>query len=168
MGEGSQIWHHCHLRAGAWIGDNSHLGKNVYVDDGGIVGDGCKIQNNVSIYRGVTLGNDVFVGPSAVFTNDLHPRSGSKTWVLVPTTIEQGATIGANATILAGVKVGRWAMIGAGSVVVADIGAHELVAGNPARHLGWVCACGHTLQSGEAALQSASCASCGRASQPGL
>lgn len=168
IGEGSQVWHHCHIRSGARIGANTNLGKNVYVDDGGVIGDGCKIQNNVSIYKGVSLGNNVFVGPSAVFTNDLHPRAAAETWDLAATRVDEGATIGANSTIVAGVTIGPWAMIGAGSVVVDDVRPHGLVVGNPARQVGWVCACGHVLQRGVEPFVALHCSECGRSSQPGL
>ena len=168
VGEGSQVWHHCHVRSGARIGTNTNLGKNVYVDDGGVIGDGCKIQNNVSVYKGVTIGNDVFVGPSAVFTNDLHPRAAAETWHLVPTLIGEGSTIGANSTVVAGITIGPWAMIGAGSVVVHDVRSHSLVVGNPARQIGWVCACGQILQRDDGPLVAQHCAACGRSSQPGL
>jgi len=110
-----------------------------------VIGDGCKIQNHVSLYRGVTLEDDVFVGPSAVFTNDLHPRAASETWTVVPTWVRTGASVGANATIVCGVEIGAHAMVGAGAVVAADVPAHALVLGAPARVRGWVCICGHTL-----------------------
>jgi acetyltransferase-like isoleucine patch superfamily enzyme len=168
VGDGSQVWHHCHIRSGARVGANTNLGKNVYVDDGGVIGDGCKIQNNVSVYKGVTLGNNVFVGPSAVFTNDLHPRAAAETWDLTKTKVDEGATIGANATIVAGITIGPWATIGAGAVVVDDVAAHSLVVGNPARHIGWVCACGRILQRGVEPLVEHQCPACGRSSQPGL
>ena len=168
VGAGSQVWHHCHLRSGARVGSHSKLGMNVYVDDGGIVGDYCKIQNNVSIYRGVTLGNKVFVGPSVVFTNDLRPRALVDGWTLVPTVIEEGVSIGANSTIVAGVTIGAWAMVGAGTVVLLDVRSHSLVVGNPARQIGWVCVCGQTLGSGTTPISTSLCPFCGRSSQPGL
>lgn len=168
VGEGSQVWHHCHIRSGAWIGAKTNLGKDVYVDDGAVIGDGCKIQNNVSVYRGVTLGNNVFVGPSAVFTNDLHPRAAAENWDLATTRVGEGATIGANSTVVAGITIGPWAMIGAGSVVVGDVGPHSLVVGNPARQIGWVCACGQVLQRGVETFVAQYCSTCGRSSQPGL
>jgi UDP-2-acetamido-3-amino-2,3-dideoxy-glucuronate N-acetyltransferase len=168
VGSGSEVWHHCHLRSGARVGTNTRIGKNVYVDNGGVVGDGCKIQNNVSVYRGVTLANNVFVGPSAVFTNDVRPRADAKTWEPALTLVDEGATIGANATIVAGITIGAWAMVGAGAVVVHSVSPHELVAGNPARRIGWVCACGRSLQNGPAPLKAQECASCGRTTQPGL
>lgn len=137
IGAGTSVWHHAHVRSGATVGRDCNLGKNVYVDADAVVGDRVKVQNNVSIYSGVTLGDDVFVGPSAVFTNDLYPRATSD-WHLTATTVLNGASIGANATIVAGVTIGPRAMIGAGTVVIADVPANALVVGNPARQIGWV------------------------------
>ena len=145
IGAGTRIWHHAHVRAGAVIGAGCVLGKNVFVDSGAVVGDRCKIQNNVSVYTGVRLGSDVFVGPSAVFTNDLRPRASAGQWSITPTVVHDGASIGANATIVCGTVLGRSAMVAAGSVVTRDVQPHQLVAGNPARHHGWVCACGEVV-----------------------
>jgi acetyltransferase-like isoleucine patch superfamily enzyme len=145
IGPGTKIWHHVHVRGGARIGTDCVLGKNVFVDASAVVGDRCKVQNNVSIYSGVTLGDDVFVGPSAVFTNDLRPRAQATDWQITPTVVDSGASIGANATIVCGNRIGPYAMVAAGSVVTKDVRAHELVAGNPARHLGWVCDCGEVV-----------------------
>lgn len=156
IGPDAGIWHHCHIRSGCHIGAGSSLGKNVYVDPGVTIGERCKIQNNVSVYHGVTLGNDVFVGPSAVFTNDLYARAAH--WNderLTHTRVEDGASIGANATIVCGISVGRYATVGAGAVVTHDIPSHHLVYGTPARVHGLVCECGmkllgsETLQAGE-------------------
>lgn len=141
IGDGTAVWHHVHIRRGASVGRNCNLGKNVYIDAGATVGDRVKIQNNVSVYAGVQLGDDVFVGPSAVFTNDRFPRA-SGDWKLTPTLVRRGASIGANATVVAGVEIGECAMVGAGSVVVRSVAPHELVVGNPARRIGWVCCCG--------------------------
>lgn len=141
IGDGTAVWHHVHIRRGASVGRNCNLGKNVYIDAGATVGDRVKIQNNVSVYAGVQLGDDVFVGPSAVFTNDRFPRA-SGDWKLTPTIVRRGASIGANATVVAGVEIGECAMVGAGSVVVRSVAPHELVVGNPARRIGWVCCCG--------------------------
>jgi UDP-2-acetamido-3-amino-2,3-dideoxy-glucuronate N-acetyltransferase len=167
VGEDCRIWHHCHLRTGARVGARTSLGMNVFVDEGALVGDECKVQNNVSIYRGVTLEDLVFVGPSAVFTNDLNPRAERSDWVPLPTLVKRGASIGANATILCGITIGSFALVGAGAVVVENVGPHELVVGNPARRLGWVCACGQEIQRGGNALSAAACQSCGRTTQPG-
>lgn len=144
IGEATQIWHFAHVRAGARIGSATIIGKSVYVGDGAVIGDGCKVQNFVSVYSGVTLADEVFVGPSAVFTNDLVPRA-SGNWELAQTRVERGASIGANSTILCGLTIGQWAMIGAGSVVTSDVAAHRLVVGNPAHPIGWVCQCGHRV-----------------------
>lgn len=141
IGEGSAIWHHAHVRAGAVVGRDCTIGKNVYVDAGASVGDRSKIQNNVSVYAGVTLESEVFVGPSAVFTNDRAPRAAGE-WEVVPTIVRRGASIGANATIVCGTEIGAYAMVGAGAVVTRSVADHQLVVGNPARHAGWVCACG--------------------------
>ena len=144
IGDGCRIWHFAHVRAGARIGPGTIIGKSVYVDGGAVIGDNCKVQNFVSVYNGVTLADEVFVGPSAVFTNDLAPRAASN-WKLVRTRVERGASIGANATILCGVTIGEWAMVGAGSVVTGDVAAHHVVVGNPAHVIGWVCRCGHRV-----------------------
>jgi UDP-2-acetamido-3-amino-2,3-dideoxy-glucuronate N-acetyltransferase len=145
IGAGTRIWHHAHVRAGAAIGSDCVLGKNVFVDAGAVIGDRCKIQNNVSIYNGVTLGSDVFVGPSAVFTNDLRPRASAGEWTITPTVVHDGASIGANATVVCGTVLGPSAMVAAGAVVTRDVEPHQLVAGNPARHHGWVCECGELV-----------------------
>ena len=145
LGDGTSVWHQAHVRTEAVVGDGCTLGKNVFVDRGVHVGHRVKIQNNVSVYAGVTLGDDVFVGPSAVFTNDLHPRAFNASWTLTPTEVERGASIGANATIVCGTRIGSFALVGSGAVVVRDVAPHQLVVGNPARHAGWVCTCGHTM-----------------------
>jgi acetyltransferase-like isoleucine patch superfamily enzyme len=138
VGPDTRVWHHSHLRSGARVGAGCNIGRNVYVDPGVTIGDRCKIQNNVSVYVGVTLEDEVFVGPSAVFTNDLNPRAAKEDWQVTPTVVRRGATIGANATIVCGVTLGEYAMVAAGSVVTRDVRPHQLVAGNPARHHGWV------------------------------
>ena len=146
IGPGAKIWHHAHVREGAKIGAHCVLGKDVYIDHYVAVGDRVKIQNGVSVYHGVTLEDDVFVGPNAVFTNDLLPRSTHTTWRVVETVVERGASIGANATIVCGVRLGAHCMVGAGAVVVKNVPPHALVVGNPAKPIGYVCACGHHLQ----------------------
>ncbi len=146
VGEGTRIWHFAHVRRGARVGRDCNIGKGVYIDAGAVVGDEVKIQNFVSVYRGVTVGSRAFLGPSATLTNDLYPRSFSSSWELVPTVIEEGASIGANATIVCGVRIGRYAMVGAGSVVTRDVPPHGLVYGNPARLRGFVCYCGRRLR----------------------
>ncbi len=142
VGPGTKVWHLVHLRTGAVVGAECVLGKNVFVDAGAVVGDRVKIQNNVSVYAGVTLEDEVFVGPSAVFTNDMFPRAQNPAWQIVPTLVRRGASVGGNATVICGTTIGEFAMVGAGSVVTRDVADHELVVGNPARHLGWVCRCG--------------------------
>jgi len=145
VGQGTKVWHHAHVRAGAFVGEDCVIAKGVYVDVGAEVGDRCKIQNGVSIYNGVTLENDVFVGPHAVFTNDPYPRAFGP-WEPVPTRIGYGASIGANATILCGVTIGHHAMIAAGAVVTHDVPAHGLVKGNPAVLYGYVGKDGRPIQ----------------------
>lgn len=161
LGHGTRVWHHCHIRAGAQVGRDCTLGKNVFIDVGVVVGDRVKIQNNVSVYRGVTLEDEVFVGPSVVFTNDLFPRASSADWQVIPTLVRHGASLGANATLVCGVEIGRWAMIAAGAVVTRDVAPHELVAGNPARRLGWVCRCGQVLTRTTAQPGPERCSVCG-------
>lgn len=143
IGEGTNIWHHAHIRSGARIGKGCNFGKNTYVDPGVVVGDNVKVQNNVSIYHGVTIEDDVFVGPSVVFTNDLHPRAFKWDETMVGTTlVKKGTSIGANSTIVCGDRVlGEYSMIAAGSVVTKNVPDHGLVMGNPARLVGFVCKC---------------------------
>ena len=147
IGEGTKIWHFCHIQKGARIGRNCSLGQNVNIGNHVIVGNGCKLQNNVSLYEGVELEDYVFCGPSCVFTNDLTPRAkypkgpaGYK-----KTRIREGASIGANATIVCGHTVGKWALIGSGAVVTKDVPDHALMLGVPAEQKGWVCECGAVL-----------------------
>jgi UDP-2-acetamido-3-amino-2,3-dideoxy-glucuronate N-acetyltransferase len=166
VGPGTRIWHHAHVRSGAAIGEGCTLGKNVYVDAGVTIGDGVKVQNNVSVYQGVHLADEVFVGPSAVFTNDRFPRAASHDWEVVETRVRRGASIGANATLICGIEVGEWATVAAGAVVTRSVAAHELVAGNPAGRLGWVCRCGRVLGRTTGDLDPTSCSACG-ASFPG-
>jgi len=147
IGEGTNIWHFVHVRDKAVIGKNCNIGKGVYVDTEVVIGDNCKVQNFVSIYKGVTIGNDVFVGPHVCFTNDVNPRSAI--WDenrLVSTKICDGASLGANSTILAGITIGRYAMVGAGAVVTKDVPDFGLVYGNPAVLCGFVCECGKKVQ----------------------
>jgi UDP-2-acetamido-3-amino-2,3-dideoxy-glucuronate N-acetyltransferase len=136
---GVKVWHFCHVMTGARLGAGSSLGQNSFVAKGVITGSNCKIQNNVSLYEGVTLGNDVFLGPSCVFTNVINPRSAvNRRGSYAPTHVQDGASIGANATILCGTTIGRHAFVGAGAVVLSDVPPHAIVVGNPARQVGWM------------------------------
>lgn len=147
IGEGTKIWHFCHIQKGARIGKNCSFGQNVNVSNNVQIGNGVKIQNNVSVYEGVELEDYVFCGPSCVFTNDLTPRAkfpkGSAGYNR--TIVKEGASIGANATIVCGNTVGRWAMVAAGAVVTRDVPDYALVAGVPAKKIAWVCRCGKLL-----------------------
>ena len=133
------------MRAGAVVGVDCVLGQNVFVDRGVTIGDRVKLENNASVHAGVTIGDDVFVGPGAVFTNDRYPRAQPDSFEPVLTTVGAGASLGANVTVVCGNDIGAWAMVGAGSVVTRPVADHELVVGNPARHAGWVCACGYVV-----------------------
>lgn len=148
IGEGTKIWHFSHILSDVKIGKNCIFGQNVSVGPGVVIGDGCKIQNNVSVYKGVTLEEGVFCGPSCVFTNVYTPRAFvERKDEFKPTLVKKGATIGANATIVAPVTIGRYAMIGAGAVVKKDVADYALVVGVPAKQIGWVCRCGVRLMS---------------------
>jgi len=146
VGEGTRIWHFVHVRRGAKIGKNCNIGKDVYIDVGVEIGNNVKIQNGVSVYRGVKVEDDAFIGPHVTFTNDLYPRSFNENWEVVKTLVKKGASIGANATIVCGVTIGEYAMVGAGSVVTRDVPDFGLVYGNPARLRGFVCYCGRRLE----------------------
>ena len=158
IGAGTKVWHFCHVMAGAVIGERCSLGQNVVVMNGTRIGDNCKIQNNVSIYEGVELEQDVFCGPSMVFTNVMNPRSHvPRKHEYRRTLVKRGASIGANATIVCGSTLGEFAFVGAGAVVTRDVPAHALMAGVPARRIGWMCQCGVRLpDAGEGR-----CAECG-------
>jgi len=145
IGEGTKVWHFCHVMKGAEIGAHCVLGQGVFVAGAARIGDRCRVQNNVSIYAGVTLDDEVFVGPSAVFTNVRHPRATVDRHAAVErTAVGRGVTIGANATIVCGTTIGDYAFIGAGAVVTRDVAPHAIVAGVPARRIGWICRCGET------------------------
>lgn len=147
IGKGTKIWHFCHLMADCSIGEDCILGQNVFVASEVRIGNRVKVQNNVSLFKGVVCEDEVFIGPSAVFTNVLNPRSMvERKNEFAPTHIGKGATIGANATIVCGRRIGRYAFIGAGSVVTHDVFDYELVAGNPARRVGWMSENGQHLQ----------------------
>lgn len=162
VGEGTKVWHFSHVQPGARIGRGCTIGQNVNIAENVSVGDGCKIQNNVSVYEGVELADHVFCGPSCVFTNDLTPRAaypkGRANYVV--THVGEGATIGANATVVCGHDIGRLAMIAAGAVVTSDVADHALMMGVPARRAGWACECGAILPDDLA------CPSCARRYRP--
>ncbi len=159
IGTGTKIWHFSHIMPGAVIGERCNLGQNVVVMGGTRIGNNVKIQNNVSIYEGVELDDDVFCGPSCVFTNVINPRSHvSRRHEYRRTLVGRGATIGANATIVCGVTLGRYAFVGAGAVVTSDVPDNALMVGVPARRVGWVCQCGERLQ---LAAGEATCSACG-------
>lgn len=151
VGAGTSIWNWSKVREGARIGPGCRVGQGVYIDHGVVVGEGCKIQNGVSVYAGVVLGDRVFVGPSATFTNDRVPRAGSgDDWEVVPTVVGDDASVGANATIVCGVELGRACMVGAGAVVTGDVPPFALVVGVPARVVDYVDLQGHRLHRGPA------------------
>lgn len=155
IGAATRIWHWVHVMPGAQIGERCSIGQSCFIGPVQI-GDGCRIQNHVSLYDGVTLEDDVFLGPSCVFTNVAHPRAHvSRKEAYAATRVGRGATIGANATIVCGVAIGAYAMVGAGAVVTRDVRAHAIVTGVPARETGWACRCGETLP------PSLACARCG-------
>ena len=160
IGPGTRVWHQAHVRSGAEIGADVVLGKNVFVDAGVRIGDRSKVQNNVSVYAGVTLEDEVFVGPSAVFTNDLRPRAVGDSWQVVPTLVRRGASLGGGAVVVCGTEIGPWAMVAAGSVVTRSVPAHALVVGNPARVRGWVCACGEVVSRADQPPADLTCPAC--------
>lgn len=161
IGENSKIWHLCHIRRDARIGSDCVLGRGVFVDAGVQIGSGVKIQNYVSVFHGVTIEDGVFVGPHVCFTNDMFPRAvnadmslkAADDWVLAETLVKAGAAIGANSTIVCGITIGRWAMIGAGSVVTKDVPDYALVVGNPARLIGYVTPSGKRVTTQEEAAR---------------
>ncbi len=161
IGDETKIWHFTHVVAHARIGARCSLGQNVFVASHAVVGDGCRIQNNVSIYDGVELHDDVFVGPSAVFTNVINPRAFiHRQDEIRRTPVERGATIGANATIVCGTRIGPFAFVAAGAVVTQDVPAYALVGGVPARRIGWICRCGVTLPKAGARARTFRCSAC--------
>ena len=162
IGNGTKIWHFCHVMGDSKIGENCILGQNSFIASGVKIGDNVKIQNNVSVYTGVILEDDVFLGPSMVFTNVINPRSHvNRQDQYQQTLVKRGASIGANATIICGVTLGEFAFVGAGAVVTQDVPSFGLVYGNPARLHGWMCACGDQLNTSSAKpLEQVMCASC--------
>ncbi len=160
IGDDTRIWHWTHICAGAVIGRDCSFGQNVFVGNQVVIGDNVRVQNNVSIYDGVTLEDDVFCGPSMVFTNVVNPRAHvSRKHEYKPTLVRRGASIGANATIVCGHEIGEYAFIGAGAVVTRDVPAYALVVGSPGRRIGWMCRCGTRLPGTEISL----CPACGAA-----
>lgn len=156
IGAGTKIWHFCHVMTGAVIGENCNIGQNVFIDRNVHIGNRCKIQNNVSVYNGVQLEDDVFCGPSCVFTNVYNPRAAvERKNEFLKTLAKKGTTIGANVTIVCGVTLGEYCFIGAGAVVTKDVPPYACVVGNPARPIGWCCACGEKLP------KTLQCARCG-------
>ena len=146
VGAGTKIWHFCHVMPRAVIGESCNIGQNVFIDNNVRIGNGVKIQNNVSVYNGVVVEDDAFLGPSMVFTNVINPRSFiERKSEFKPTFLRKGCTIGANATIVCGVEIGAYALIGAGTVVIRDVPAYALMVGNPARQVGWVSRSGERL-----------------------
>ena len=164
VGDGTRVWHQAQIREGAVVGPGCTIGKGVYVDLEVRVGARSKIQNYACLYAGVTLEDGVFVGPGAIFTNDRQPRAVSPDgaakseadWTLGRTTVQTGASLGAGAVVLPGLTIGRWALVGAGSLVTRDVPAYGLVTGSPAKRVGWVCSCAERLSS------DLRCGSCGR------
>lgn len=162
IGRGTRIWQFCNIMGGSVIGEDCNIGQNVFIESGVRIGDHVKVKNNVALYQGVVCEDDVFLGPNCVFTNVINPRSFiERKHEFKKTIVRKGATVGANATIVCGNTIGRYAMIGAGAVVTHDVGDHQLVVGNPGRMAGYVCMCGCRLQEAEAA-GSWSCPECGR------
>jgi acetyltransferase-like isoleucine patch superfamily enzyme len=153
IGDGSRVWEHARLREGVRIGRECIIGRGAYLDAGVVIGDRVKIQNNALVYHGVFVASGVFIGPGAILTNDRRPRSITPTgglatpdeWTVSPIHLAEGCSIGAGAVVVAGVDVGPYAMVGAGSVVTRAVAAHAVVVGNPARVIGWVCRCGDRL-----------------------
>jgi len=146
IGKGTKIWHHAQIREGSSIGNNCSIGKGVYIDHNVKIGNNVKIQNYVSVYNGVTIEDDVLLAPNCTFTNDLYPRAFNQDWAVTSTLVKKGASIGANATILCGVTIGEYSMIGIGSTVTNDTLPHSLMVGNPARLKNFICQCGSELR----------------------
>ncbi len=181
VGPGTSIWHRAQVRTGATIGADCIVGRDAFIDEGVTLGDRVKIQNAALIYHGVTIGNGVFIGPGAILTNDRYPRAVTSTgelaraadWQVSPIDLQDGCSIGAGAVVVAGVTIGSFATVGAGAIVTHDVPSFALVVGNPARRLGWVCACGARLTDADgdpaaaipppyAAHTELLCPSCGR------
>jgi acetyltransferase-like isoleucine patch superfamily enzyme len=162
IGEGTRVWAFAHVMKGAKVGTHCNIGDCAFIESGAVLGNHVTVKNAVLVWDKVVVGDDVFLGPNMVFTNDMMPRSAFKKSAdkFLPTNVGKGASIGANATIVCGVKIGEQAFIGAGTVVIRDVPAHAMVAGNPARQIGWMCTCGEKLP---AALK----CTCGRSYEKG-
>lgn len=145
IGDGTKVWINSQIREDAVIGMNCNISKDTYIDKNVMIGDRVKIQNGVSVYDGVTLEDDVFVGPNVAFTNDKFPRSFNTDWKVIPTFVKKGASIGSNATIVCGLTIGEYAMVGAGAVVTKDVEPYTLVLGNPAKFKNFICKCGNAV-----------------------
>lgn len=164
IGKGTRIWQFCNVMSDVIIGEGCNIGQNVFIESGVRIGKRVKIKNNVALYRGVICEDDVFLGPNCVFTNVINPRSFiERKHEFKETIVEKGATVGANATIVCGNRIGRYAMVGAGAVVTHNVGAHQLVVGNPGRVTGYVCMCGCRLRKGSDTWR---CTECGRGYAP--
>jgi acetyltransferase-like isoleucine patch superfamily enzyme len=153
VGENTKIWHFAQVRERAVLGNNCIVGKGAYIGAGVKIGSGTKIQNFATIYQGVTIEDDVFIGPHVVFTNDKYPRAFSREWKILPTVVRRRASIGANSTVLCGLTIGTYSMVGAGSVVTRDVPPHALVVGNPAKAKSYICRCGNPIISAKRAQQ---------------
>jgi UDP-2-acetamido-3-amino-2,3-dideoxy-glucuronate N-acetyltransferase len=162
IGEGTKIWHFSHVMSGARLGQRCNIGQNVVISPRVVIGNNVKIQNNVSVYTGVVLEDDVFCGPSMVFTNVVNPRSHvSRKDEYRETLVRRGASLGANSTVVCGHSIGQYAFVGAGAVVTKDVPDYALVVGNPGRIVGWMCQCGIKLATGPRVPERATCAACG-------
>ncbi len=162
IGKGTKIWHFSHVMKNCRIGENCNLGQNVVISPDVVMGNNVKVQNNVSIYTGVVIEDNVFCGPSMVFTNILIPRSEIvRRDEYVKTTIRKGVSMGANCTIVCGTEIGSYALIGSGAVVSKDVPAYGLMVGVPAKRIAWVCRCGHTLPKSTQKAQALQCQACG-------
>lgn len=146
IGNGTTIWHYSQIREGSVIGENCNIGKGVYIDTNVVIGNNVKIQNYVSVYNGIVIEDDVILAPNCTFTNDLYPRAFDKNWQIMPTLVKRGASIGANASILCGITIGEFCMVGIGSVVTEDTLPYSLMVGSPARLKNFVCKCGAELK----------------------
>ena len=166
VGERTRVWAFAHVLPGARVGADCNICDHAFIEGGAVVGDRVTVKNAVLVWDGVTVEDEVFLGPNMVFTNDLRPRATSTDWQVTPTLVRTGASIGANATIVCGNEIGRWATVGAGAVVVRPVEDHELVVGNPARRAGWVCACGRVVARTSERPGDMRCDDCRRSGHP--